>query len=103
MTKPAIVRATSGTGLDALRLLHAGAGPNGSGENGPFIYWQIGKIFKRSSMLLSAHLVFCYGAQPFRINEGEETAVNIWVKANCYDEGMQSIAWTDAATPSQSF
>lgn len=90
-----VLRVASETGLDALRLLlHVGADPNGSGsgENGP-LHIFADREEDLQTEFTAAHLLFDYGAQPFRMNKEGETAVEIWRKANCSDEGIQSSAW----------
>lgn len=92
-----LVHATSGTCLDALRLLlHAGANPHESksGENGP-LHILANREEDLQTEFTAAHLLFVYGAQPLRINKEGETAVDIWMKANCNDEGIKSSAWND--------
>lgn len=41
---------------------------------------------------VAKHL-FDYGAQPYRKNDCRKTAVDIWRKKNCGEEGMQSVKW----------
>ena len=40
-----------------------------------------------------AHLLYDYGAQPYRKNYEGKTAVDIWTETNCGVEGMQSPKW----------
>jgi len=90
-----LLRVAMETGLDAFRLLlHAGADPNGnrSGGSGP-LHILASREEDLQTEFTAEHLLFVYGAQPSRINEEGETAVEIWRKANCPDEGMQSSAW----------
>jgi len=82
--------------LNTLRLLlHLRADPNSSGllddGNGPLhVLAGMDETPLRSA---AANLLFDYGAQPYRMNDEGETAVDIWRKENCGEEGVESAKW----------
>ncbi len=90
-------------------LLHLGADPNGSDclKNQPLLHTAAvreedprvleGKLEREQVSTemeyTPAHLLFDYGANPYRINHEGKTAVDVWVEKNRGGKGMQSEAW----------
>jgi len=84
---------------DTLRLLlHLGADPKTPKWFGHVYTSSLHVLATRDETPVrsaAANLLFYYGANPNQMNDEGVTAVDIWMKKNCGEEGMQSVKWND--------
>ncbi len=76
-------------------LLHLGADPKTGACRGNTPLHVLAEMDETLLRSAAANLLFYYGANPNQLNDQGETAVDIWRKKNCGEEGMRSVKWND--------
>jgi len=84
-------------------LLHLGANANANDGNHPLLHTAADREDHLRTLMREkdsnkmeftpAHLLFDYGANPYHLNDGGKSAVDVWVEKNCGGQGMESEAW----------